>query len=87
MVARLIQSAAANNAAIIANTKARGSAIWNGSMISLATVVTTSPPAINAPAVSKIAAMISAPAMVSALEPTAGATLLATSLAPMLSAM
>jgi hypothetical protein len=50
-------------------------------------VDTTSPPARIAPAASKIAAMTSAPIMVSAREPTAGPTLLATSLAPMLRAM
>ena len=52
-----------------------------------AMVLTTSPPASMAPAVSKMAAMSSALPRVSALEPTAGPMLLATSLAPMLSAM
>ena len=44
-------------------------------------------PAIRAPLASKIAARTMAPVNVSAFEPTAGPTLLATSLAPMLSAI
>ena len=56
-------------------------------MIFCEIVVTTSPPAISAPEVSKIAAMINAPVRVRARDPTAGPTLLATSLAPMLSAI
>jgi hypothetical protein len=50
-------------------------------------VVTTSPPAISAPAASNTAAITKAPAIVSAFDPTAGPTLLATSLAPMFMAM
>ena len=50
-------------------------------------VVMTSPPAIIAPAASKTAAISSAPIKVMAFEPTAGPTLLATSLAPILSAI
>ena len=50
-------------------------------------VVTTSPPASRAPAVSKKAAISRAAPMVSALAPTAGPTLFVTSLAPMFMAM
>ena len=50
-------------------------------------VLTTSPPAISAPAASNIAAIAIAPASVRAFDPTAGPTLLATSLAPMFIAM
>ncbi len=46
-------------------------------------VCTTSPPAIKAPPPSKTAAMTIAPPIVSAFDPTAGPTLLATSFAPM----
>ena len=56
-------------------------------MMPLEIVWTTSPPAMKAPAVSKIPAMITAPTMVSDLAPNAGPTLLATSLAPMFNAM
>ena len=45
-------------------------------------VLTTSPPAINAPAPSNIAAIIIAVVIVMAFEPTAGPTLFATSFAP-----
>ena len=58
-----------------------------GSMIPREMVLTTSPPAIRAPAVSNTAAMAMAPPMVSAFAPTAGPMLFATSLAPMFSAM
>ncbi len=53
------------------------------SIISPRTVDTTSPPAIIAPITSKTAAMTMAPAIEMDLDPTAGPTLLATSLAPM----
>ncbi len=56
-------------------------------MIPFLIVETTLPPAIIAPPASKIAAMASAPAMVRAFDPTAGLTLLATSLAPILRAI
>ena len=56
-------------------------------MIRFEIVETTSPPARMAPPASNTAAISSAPNMVKAWEPTAGARLLATSLAPMLSAM
>ena len=59
----------------------------SGAIIPLAMVETTSPPAINAPALSKTAAITIAPNMVSAFAPTAGPILLATSLAPILSAI
>src|SRR6056297_1530956 len=86
-VARLTQSAADMSAAIIAQMKTSAEAIVVGAMIPLEMVETTSPPASSAPALSKIAAMAMAPPSVSALAPTAGPMLLATSLAPMLSAM
>ena len=86
-VAKLIQSAAANRADIITQMKILVSGIRLGSMMPLEMVCTTSPPAMKAPADSKMAAMTSAPTMVSDLAPNAGPTLLATSLAPMLSAM
>ena len=50
-------------------------------------VSTTSPPAINAPLASNIAAIIIAPVSVRAFEPTAGHILFATSLAHMFIAM
>ena len=56
-------------------------------MIPFLIVPTTSPPAMIAPEASKIAAMIIAPVSVIAFDPTAGPTLLATSFAPMFSAM
>src|SRR6056297_2659988 len=86
-VARLTQSAAEISAAIIAQVKTRNSETPAGSMIPLEMVDTTSPPAKSAPALSHIAAMTIAPPMVRALAPTAGPMLLATSLAPMFSAM
>ena len=81
-VAMFSHKAAANNAAIINQTKVSESGIKLGSIMPLRMVPTTSPPAINAPAASKIAAMTNAPTSVKALEPTAGPTLLATSFAP-----
>ena len=86
-VARLSHRAAASRAASMAVMKMPISAIGVGSMIPLAMVETTSPPAITAPAVLPTAAMSRAPNMVMAREPTAGPMLLATSLAPMFSAM
>ena len=79
--------AAETRAAIIAEMKTLGSETATGSMMPLEMVETTSPPAISAPALSKTAAMASATPSVIACDPTAGPTLLATSLAPMLSAM
>ena len=86
-VARLTQRADETRAAIIAHTKTLGSETAAGSTMPLDMVLTTSPPATSAPALSKTAAMASAAVIVSALAPTAGPTLLATSFAPMLSAM
>src|SRR6056297_3788738 len=87
LVARLTQSAAEISAASMAPTKMRASATLLGSIMPLEMVDTTSPPAKSAPADSQIAAITMAPPMVRALAPTAGPMLLATSLAPMLSAM
>jgi len=86
-VAKLSHRAAASSAANMAVRKVAASGIKSGSMMPLEMVATTSPPAINAPAVSKMAAINSAPVSVSAREPTAGPTLLATSFAPMFIAM
>src|SRR6056297_604535 len=86
-VARLTQSAADRRAAIIAQMKMCASATLRGSMMSLEMVETTSPPASSAPALSQIAAITMAPPIESALAPTAGPMLLATSFAPILSAM
>ena len=86
-VAMLSQRAPAKSAAIIKAIKIRAFGIREGSMIPFFTVLTTSPPAIKAPAASKIAAIKIAPNKVRALEPTAGPTLLATSLAPIFIAM
>ena len=74
-------------AAIIAHTNVLVSGTMAGSMMPFLMVETTSPPAISAPALSNTAAIMSAPISDSAREPTAGPTLLATSLAPMFSAM
>lgn len=86
-VARFTQSAADSSAAIIAVTNTRLSARLSGATIPLEIVSTTSPPASSAPALSQMAAIAMAPAMDSARAPTAGPMLLATSFAPMLSAM
>src|SRR6056297_4363788 len=86
-VARFTQSAADISDAIIAQVKVFASATPAGSMIPFDMVETTSPPARSAPALSQIAAMTMAPLMVNAFAPTAGPMLLATSLAPILSAM
>ncbi len=86
-VATLIHNAPASSAAIIARMKVSASPTRAGSTMPFEIVETTSPPAMIAPAVSHRAAMINAPIIDRAREPTAGPTLLATSLAPMLSAM
>ena len=86
-VARLIQRAAASSAASITQRNVSGLAIISGSMMPLRMVLTTSPPAMMAPIASKTPAMASAPSSVMAPEPTAGPTLLATSLAPIFIAM
>ena len=86
-VARLTQRADAKRADIMAQMKVWLSFTKDGLMIPFAMVLTTSPPAKRAPALSKTAAIIRAPNMVSALEPTAGPTLFATSFAPMFRAM
>ena len=57
------------------------------SIIPFLIVLTTSPPAINAPPPSKIAAITIAPPIVSAFDPTAGPTLFATSFAPIFMAI
>ena len=83
MVAKFSHNAAAKSAAIIAQMNESvlpPKALM--SIIPFLMVFTTSPPAISAPAASNTAAMTIAPPMVSALEPTAGPTLLATSFAP-----
>ena len=86
-VAMFSHSAPARSAASMTQTKTFGSAMKSGWMIPLRMGPTTSPPAISAPAASKMAARISAEPRVSALEPTAGPTLFATSLAPIFIAM
>ena len=86
-VAKLTHNAAEINAANIAQIKISGSPTADGSMIPFDIVPTTSPPAKSAPALSKIAAIISAPVIESALAPTAGPTLLATSFAPIFKAI
>src|SRR5690606_11388223 len=82
-VARLTHTAAANRAAIISRMKSAASMAAGGVMMPLEMVSTTSPPARIAPAASHTAAMTRAAVRVMALLPTAGPTLLATSLAPM----
>ncbi len=86
-VARLSQMAAASSAAVISQMKRSGSVTASGRMMPFWMVETTSPPAMSAPAASNTAAMISAPTIDIAFDPTAGPTLLATSLAPMFMAM
>ena len=71
-VARFSHSAEAISAAIIAQMKVSGSATASGDTMPPEMVLTTSPPAISDPAVSKMAAMSSAPPIVRALAPTAG---------------
>ena len=86
-VAILSQMAPASSAASISQTKTSELATALGAMMPPRMVDTTSPPAISAPAASKMAAMTRAPPRLRAREPTAGPTLLATSLAPMFKAM
>ncbi len=86
-VDRWIHRAAAISAATISRVSVAASSISPGSTIPAAIVSTTRPPAMSAPATSQTAAMASAPPMRITRAPTAGPTLLATSLAPMLSAM
>ena len=86
-VAKFTQSADEISAAIMAQIKISESETDDGSMIPFEIVDTTSPPAKSAPAVSQSAAMTIAPPMVSAFAPTAGPMLLATSFAPMLTAI
>ena len=86
-VARFTHNAADRRAAIMAQTKVDASPMLSGAMMPLAIVLTTSPPAINAPADSNTTAIAIAPPMVNAFAPTAGPMLLATSFAPMLRAM
>ena len=86
-VARLSHRAAASSAAIMSQTKVWVSGMRLGSMMPLRIVPTTSPPAMMAPAASKTAATSSAPPSERTRAPTAGPTLLATSFAPMFSAM
>ena len=86
-VAKCSQIAPESKAANIKVAKFRESPITSIEIIPERTVSTTSPPAIKAPEISQIAAIVIAPNMLKALEPTAGPTLLATSLAPILSAI
>ena len=81
-VAKLSHKAADSKAAVIAQINISGFDIKAGSIIPFLIVLTTSPPAINAPAASNIAAIIIAHIKVKAFDPTAGPTLLATSFAP-----
>ena len=86
-VARLIHSAAANRALSIRFRKSVAVTPSPGLMMPLATVCTTSPPARIAPALSQTAAITTAAVTVNTLPPTAGPILLATSFAPIFSAM
>src|SRR5690554_2342991 len=86
-VARFNHRAPASRAAVISQTKARGSSRLVGSIMPSLMVETTSPPAMIAPPASNTAASKTAPPSDRAPEPTAAPTLLATSLAPMLMAM
>src|SRR5690606_37559258 len=86
-VAMFSQMAAPSRAPVMTQTKTLASPMVSGSMMPFLTVLTTLPPAMIAPAASNVAAMTMAVVNVIASEPTAGPTLLATSLAPMLIAM
>ena len=86
-VARFTHKAADKTAANIAQMNIAAVCMLSGAMIPLAMVDTTSPPASRAPALSKMAAIAIAPPIVRALAPTAGPILLATSFAPMFSAI
>ena len=82
IVAKLIQSAAARRALNMSSRNSVTSSWSPGAMIPLETVLTTSPPASNAPALSQIAAITIAQHTVITFPPTAGPILLATSFAP-----
>ena len=86
-VARFTQRAAERSAASIAQIKIEVVCRLSGATIPFAMVETTSPPASSAPALSKMTAIAMAPPIVKAFAPTAGPILLATSLAPIFSAM
>ena len=86
-VAMWIHIAEASPAELMTRMKSRAERSICGLRSLEETVVTTSPPASRAPEASHTAAMASAPVMVSARPPTAGPMLLATSLAPTLSAI
>src|SRR6185437_9875083 len=85
-VEKLIQRADEISAASMMWIRIAGSEMASGTTIAVEMVATTALPARRAPRLSQTAAMASAPAIVIALAPTAGPTLLATSFAPMLSA-
>ena len=87
IVARFTHIAAAKRADIMAFIKILLSGTSFGSIIPFEIVETTSPPANKAPALSKTAAISSAANILMAFEPTAGPTLLATSLAPIFRAI
>ena len=86
-VARFTQRAADKSAASIAQINTWAVGRLSGAMMPLAMVLTTSPPAISAPALSNTTAIAIALPIDRAPAPTAGPMLLATSLAPMFSAM
>src|SRR5574344_671260 len=86
-VAKFNQTAPAKRPAVIAQINEFLSEIRLISIIPLFIVFTTSPPAIIAPALSNIAAIIMAPVKVNAFAPTAGPTLFATSFAPIFNAI
>ena len=86
-VARLIHRAAARRAHTIRSRKDSTLKDSSGLMIPFATVLTTSPPASSAPALSHTTAIVRAAPIERTPPPTAGPMLFATSLAPMLSAM
>src|SRR5690606_12084903 len=81
-VAKLSQRAPASSAAVMSQIKVVVSDTSSGLIIPDLMVPTTLPPAISAPAASQNPANTIAPVRVRAPEPTAGPTLLATSLAP-----
>lgn len=83
-VAMLIQTAEPKRVASMIPINIFGSGTAETSMIPPLIVSATSPPAMIAPAASKIHAIRIAPAIVIAPEPTAGPILLATSFAPIL---
>ena len=86
-VAKFIQRAAANNALNIRYLKSVVVTKSPGDIMPLETVLTTSPPANNAPELSHIAAITTAVPTEITFPPTAGPILLATSFAPILSAI